>query len=108
MVGDLHLEFNDDKSAIVGPGEELDLLGIKFANGYVDIADNTFSKVTNKFKHRANSLNRGVRKGRYPRERAAGWLSLWIQICRYRRRVIQLDRKSIPNYHHSRQTAYNR
>ena len=71
MVSDLNLEFNEDKSAIIEPGEALDLLGIKFANGYVDIADNTYSKVVNRFKHRANSLNRRVRSGRFTREQAA-------------------------------------
>ncbi|MBO5609293.1 MAG: hypothetical protein J5929_02805 [Eubacterium sp.] len=94
MVRDLHLEFNDDKSAIVGPGEELDLLGIKFANGYVDIADNTFSKVTNKFKHRANSLNRGVRKGRYPRERAAEMMARIMDGYLYGYRYVDTEEES--------------
>ena len=70
MVGELNLQFNLDKTDLLGPGDDLDLLGIKFANGYTDIADNTYSKVIHKFKHRANSLNRGVKKGRYPREKA--------------------------------------
>ena len=74
-LGKLNLEFNQEKSAIIKPGEDLDLLGIKFADGYTDIANNTFSKVTNKFKHRANSLNRSVRKGKLNREQAAEIMS---------------------------------
>ena len=70
MVRDLNLEFNEEKSGIVSPGEPLDLLGFQFGNGYTDLADNTFSKVVNKFKHRANSLNRRVRKGKLTRPRA--------------------------------------
>lgn len=82
-LGKLNLEFNEDKSAILQPGEDLDLLGIKFANGYTDISDNTFSKVTNKFKHRANSLNRAVRKGKFTREQAAGIMSRIISSYLY-------------------------
>lgn len=47
----------------------------QIVEGYTDIANNTFSKVTNKFKHRANSLNRSVRKGKLNREQAAGIMS---------------------------------
>ena len=71
MVAELHLQFNKDKSGIIAPGDDLDLLGIKFAKGYVDIADNTFHKVKNKFMHKANRLNRSVKKGKLQREKAA-------------------------------------
>ncbi len=96
MVSDLHIEFNLDKTEILGPGEAIDLLGIKFANGYTDMADNTYNKVIHKFQHRANSLNRSVRKGRFTREKAAEIMTNLINgyLYGYQREDDDLDRFS--------------
>ena len=62
---DLKLPLNEEKTRIVPPGEPLDFLGLKFGNGYTDLASNSFRKVFNKFTHRANRINRQVHKGFY-------------------------------------------
>ena len=78
MLNELNLELNPNKSGIVEPGQDLDLLGIKFAKGYTDLADNTFSKARNRFKHRANSLYRRVRRGKLTREKATTIMANYI------------------------------
>ena len=67
---DLDLTFNDEKTNIIMPKEEYDLLGYKFGVNLVEISDNTFTKISTRLKHRANKLMRNVSKGKISRSRA--------------------------------------
>ena len=59
----LKLSINEEKTHIVPPGESYDLLGLKFAQGFIDISDNTYLKVKARIRHRADSICRKVKRG---------------------------------------------
>ena len=85
VEGELKLEFNEEKTMIVEPGEAYDLLGLKYGVGYVDIADNTYGKVRNRMSHRANKLVRGVRKGKFDHKEAMSRMARTINTYFYYR-----------------------
>lgn len=85
IITDLGLSMNEEKTCIVPPGADYDLLGIKFAPDMVDIAENTFLKVSYKMKHRADSICRRVKKGRLTKEDGLRLMAGYIRFYYYGR-----------------------
>ncbi len=85
IIADLGLSMNKEKTCIVPPGVDYDLLGIKFAPDKVDIAENTFLKVSYKMKHRADSICRRVKNGRLTREDGIRLMAGYIHFYYYGR-----------------------
>ena len=83
IITGLRLSLNEEKSGIVPPGAAFDLLGLKFAPDTVDIADNTYTKVRVKMKHRADKINRRVKDGRLTREKGLEIMARHIQVYYY-------------------------
>ena len=83
IITDVGLSLNPEKSGVVPPGEEFDLLGIKFAQDTTDISDNTYRKVCAKMKHRADSLDRRVKKGSITREAGVEQMAAYIRFYYY-------------------------
>lgn len=78
IIGRSHLKVNESKTGIVLPGEEFDLLGIKFGAGFTDIADNTYIKTFTRMRHRANSLDRRIKSGRLTKEEGLRRMASYI------------------------------
>ncbi len=85
IITDLGLSMNEEKTGIVPPGVDYDLLGIKFAPDRIDIADNTYLKVSYKMKHRADSICRRVKKGRLTKEDGLRLMAGYIRFYYYGR-----------------------
>ena len=85
IITGLGLNMNEEKSGIVPPGEGYDLLGIRFEPDKVDIAENTFLKVSYKMKHRADSICRRVKNGRLTREDGLRLMEGYIRMYYYGR-----------------------
>ncbi len=83
IISGVKLSINEEKTCIVPPGSEYDLLGMKFAKDAMDIADNTYLKVCYKMKHRADSICRRVKKGRITREDGLRMMAGYIQFQYY-------------------------
>lgn len=75
---ELHLEANEEKTCIIEPGQAFDLLGIRFAPGCCDIADNSYNKVCSKMRHRLDNLCRKVSKGTLSRKEGLQRMSSFI------------------------------
>ena len=75
----LKLTINEEKTGIIPPGMDYDLLGIKFAPGYTDISDNTYRKVTSRIRHRANRIGWKVKNGVILRDTGLAWMAAAIQ-----------------------------
>ncbi len=78
MLHALNLEINEEKTMVIPPGEDFDLMGIKFAPDYLDLADNTYSKARARLKHRADRLLRKVRRGEISGKEGAGRMAVFI------------------------------
>jgi len=74
----LRLTVNGEKTEILEPGQPFDLLGIRFAAEYCDIADNSYFKVCARMKHRADNLRRKVSEGKISREEGLRRMSGFI------------------------------
>lgn len=85
IIEELGLRMNEEKTGIVPPGEGYDLLGLKFNPDSIDIAENTFLKVSNRMKHRADSLCRRVKKGKLTREDGLRLMAGYIRFYYYGR-----------------------
>jgi hypothetical protein len=83
IITGLGLRLNEEKTCIVPPGGAYDLLGLRFAPDSVDIAENTFLKVWNRMKHRADSICRRVKKGRLTRENGLRYMAGYISFYYY-------------------------
>ena len=65
----LKLSLNEEKTKIIMPGEDVDVLGIKIYNGGFDIAENSMQKLMSKMKrYRDRQLRRQRRKKTTPHE----------------------------------------
>lgn len=74
----LGLTLNEEKTGLIMPYEEYDLLGYKFGKDLVEISDNTYEKITVRMKHRANRLLRGISKGYFDKEEALRRMAAYI------------------------------
>ena len=83
IIAGAGLELNEEKTCIVPPGTAYDLLGLKFAPDTTDISDNTYLKVSAKMKHRADSINRRIKKGKITRERGLEMMAGYIRFYYY-------------------------
>ena len=85
IIEELGLRMNEEKTGIVPPGEGYDLLGLKFNPDSIDITENTFLKVSNRMKHRADSLCRRVKKGKLTQEDGLRLMAGYIRFYYYGR-----------------------
>lgn len=58
IVASLGLALNEEKTQIVQPGDDVELLGIEIRDGGLDVADSTMAKARTKLTHYANKLVR--------------------------------------------------
>ena len=78
MIHEFRLEANEEKTEIIPPGKDYDLLGIKYAPGFRDISDNTFIKACTRIKHRSDRLHRKIREGVLSNEEAVRRMAFFI------------------------------
>jgi len=79
MLHALNLEVNEEKTEIIPPGKDFDLLGIKFAPGCLDISDNTYIKACTRIKHRADRLLFKIRQGGLSGEEGALRMAAFVK-----------------------------
>lgn len=75
IVDGLDISLNDDKTMIIEPGGDIELLGIEIRDGNLDVADSTLAKATNKLRHYADKLVRREHRRGLPRQVAAAMMA---------------------------------
>ena len=78
LIHSLRLEANEEKTEIIPPGKDFDLLGIKYAPGFQDISDNTYIKASTRIKHRADRLLRKTREGVLSKDEAVSRMAFFV------------------------------
>lgn len=71
IIDGLGISLNTDKTQLIEPGGDIELLGIQIRNGNLDVADNTLAKAKTKLTHYANKLIRYERFRGMPCDDAA-------------------------------------
>ncbi len=80
----LGLSLNEDKTQIIAPGEDIELLGIAIRDGHLDVSDHTLSKARGKLTHCADKLVRREQREGLPRQKAAHMMAHKIDRYFYR------------------------
>lgn len=70
IVANLELSLNEEKTQIINPGDDVELLGIEIRDGGFDVADNTMAKARTKLTHYANKLVRREQRNEMTKEAA--------------------------------------
>lgn len=70
LLRERHLQFNEDKTVIYGPGEDVELLGIKITGDDFDISDHSMGKILWKMTHQRDKLLKRVQQKRLTKEAA--------------------------------------
>lgn len=73
-VSSLGIALNEDKTRLLEPGEDIELLGIEIRDGQLDVADHTLAKARTKLTHYANKLVRYEQRRGLPRPQAAAMM----------------------------------
>ena len=80
----LGLALNENKTQVIAPGEDIELLGIAIRDGHLDVSDHTLAKARTKLTHYANKLVRREQREGLPRQRAAQMMARKIDRYFYR------------------------
>ena len=75
IIDRLGISLNSEKTRLIEPGGEIELLGIQIRDGNLDVADNTLAKACTKLTHYANKLIRREQRRGMPRDLAASMMA---------------------------------
>ncbi|MBQ9043705.1 MAG: hypothetical protein IJ111_12935 [Eggerthellaceae bacterium] len=79
IVGGLGLTLNEEKTQIIKPGDDVELLGIEIRDGEFDVADSTMAKARTKLTHYANKLVRKEQRNEMTKQAAAQYMAQRIK-----------------------------
>ena len=83
-TGNLGIALNEEKTQVIAPGEDIELLGIEIRDGQMDVSDHTLAKARTKLTHYADKLVRREQREGLPHQQAAMMMARRIDRYFYR------------------------